>query len=143
MKSLTSILAATAIAAAFAVALPSCQTEMANIPGNAPLVASGTGNTTYTAAQSGTIYIYDKSWNKVVYSGDVKAGQIVRVDTNAGKVLVDNIPRVEQANVGGGSEFQFFLHPDPAMTTIQRTTTITGDNAGTVQRDTVTREVRP
>ena len=110
MRTLTSVLSAAVLALGLTAILPGCQTE--TIAPGASLVASGTGNTTYTVADDGTITIYDKTWNKRVYVGEVRAGQVVTLDANADKVLVDGQVRVEQIPLGEGSEYQFFLRPN-------------------------------
>ncbi|HVX84600.1 MAG TPA: hypothetical protein VH253_07270 [Phycisphaerae bacterium] len=102
------LLAAGLMAAALA-AIPGCETMQSKIPGTAQPVAMGTGNTMYQAGSDGTIYIYDKTWNKIVYTGQVQKGDNVVLDALADKVTIDGKTVVEQIPLGEGSQYEFFL----------------------------------
>jgi hypothetical protein len=117
---LTHLIAGAVVATTSALFLPACQTM--KVPGDAGLVASGIGNTTYVAQQSGTVYVYDKSWDKIVYSGDVHAGQTINLDANNDKLFIDGQVRVEQIPLGEGSEYQIFVRP--VRTVVERRTII-------------------
>jgi hypothetical protein len=112
MKLFANILAGAVLAAGLTVALPACQSK---VPGDASLVASGIGDTWYIAHDTGMLYVYDKSWNKMVYAGEVHRGQRVELSAHRDKLLVDGLPRVEHIPLGEGSEYQFFLRPDPRI----------------------------
>jgi hypothetical protein len=131
MKMISQILAAAVVASGVAVALPSCAET--KVPADANLVSQGIGDTAYVVGQSGTIYVYDKTWNKMVYSGHVNAGQRVELSARHDKLLVDGVPRVEQIPLGEGSKYQFFLRADPVV----RRTVIEEVPSTTVERRTV------
>jgi hypothetical protein len=101
------------VAGAMVVALPGCETMNAKIPSTAQPVAMGTGNTMYQAGQDGTIYVYDKTWNKLVYTGQVHAGQSVVLDAMGDKVTIDGRTVVEQIPLGEGSQYEFYLDSRP------------------------------
>ena len=107
------ILAGGLIAAAL-VALPGCATMQSKIPSSAQPVAMGTGNTMYSVAHDGTIYLYDKTWSKLVYTGQVRAGQSVVLDALGDKVTIDGKTVVEQIPLGEGSQYEFFLDTSPS-----------------------------
>ncbi len=107
------MLAAGIMAGAALVAMPGCETMNAKVPSTAQPVAMGTGNTMYQAGHDGTIYVYDKTWNKLVYTGQVRAGQAVVLDAVGDKVTIDGRTVVEQIPLGEGSQYQFFLDTRP------------------------------
>ena len=126
MSPITRLLSTTAIAAAMAFSMAACEsTQTAKVPTNAQKVASGNGTTDYRTADAGMLYIYDKTWNRIVYSGDVKPDQDVKVDTFKNAVIIDNRTVAEQLNLGGGDNFQFYLDPSSSTTTTVERRTVT------------------
>jgi hypothetical protein len=124
MKTLMTVLSASVLAGAMAFSMVGCESTMtAQIPANASQVAAANGTTTYRTSDSGKIYIYDKTWNKLVYAGDVLANQDVQVDTEHSRVVIDGRPVVEQISLGSGDKYQFFLDTSaPGSTTVERRT---------------------
>ena len=126
MKPATQLLTTGLIAAA--LGLCACEsTQTSKIPGRAEPVASATGDASYRAADSGTIYVYDKTWDKLVYTGAVTRDQEVKVEPENSRVLVDGKPVVEQTPLGGGDRYEFFLDtstPAANTTTVERRTVI-------------------
>ena len=61
--------------------------------------------------------MYDKTWNKLVYTGTVQRDQMVKVEPGSSRVLVDGRPVVEQTPLGGGDQYQFFLDTSTPTTT--------------------------
>ena len=124
MKPATTLLTAGLLAAS--LGLCACEsTEVSRIPGRAQVVATATGDTSYRAADSGTVYVYDKTWNKLVYTGNIQRDQVIKVEPQHSRVLVDGRPVVEQTPLGGGDRFDIFLD------------TTTPSNGTTVERRTV------
>lgn len=107
------MLAAGLMAASLA-AFGGCETMQSKIPSTAQPVAMGTGNTMYSVGHDGTIYLYDKTWNKLVYTGQVRSGQSVVLDALGDKVTIDGKTVVEQIPLGEGSQYQFYLDTTPA-----------------------------
>jgi hypothetical protein len=68
----------------------------ANIPENAMLSSEGNGVLTATAPHDGTVYIYDVNGDRMVYSGAVARGQVVSINTDQNKVLVDGQVRADR-----------------------------------------------
>lgn len=105
---LTAILCSAVIVSGAAL-LPACQSAaMSKVPTNAAPVASGIGSLTYRTATPGTLYIVDKSWDKVVYSGPVKANQTVMIDAPNDQVLIDGRAAASYP-LGEGSEYRIFV----------------------------------
>ena len=110
-----------------ALSFGACASEQTSkIPARAEPVASATGNAEYRTADAGTIYVYDKTWNKLVYTGTVQRDQMVKVEPENSRVLVDGRPVVEQTPLGGGDQYQFFLDTSTpaATTTVEKRTVI-------------------
>ena len=85
-------LAATAVVAAAAVLGVSagCGPDRhAAIPADAALAAEGDGKVTATAKDAGMVYVHDRNDNRLVYSGDVRANDVVTVDPDANRVMVN------------------------------------------------------
>lgn len=105
---LTAILCSAAIVSG-ALMLPACQSSaMSKVPMNAAPVASGIGSLTYRTSSDGTLYIVDKSWDKVVYSGPVKAGQTVAIDAPNDQITIDGRAAASYP-LGEGSEYRIFV----------------------------------
>jgi hypothetical protein len=106
-----SAIAAGVVAMATLVALPACQTVTGKVPSTAMEVSAGTGNVSYRAAEDGRIYVYNRDTNNLVYSGEVRRGELLVLDTVGDRVLVDNRPVVERVNLDGGNRYQIYLDP--------------------------------
>jgi hypothetical protein len=123
------LLSGTVLAAAVGLTLGGCE-SVAPVPSSAMQVSSGEGAVSYRTADPGQIYVYDKTWNQLAYTGQVKANQLVAVDPGAGKVTIDGTI-VVQKPLGGGDKFDIYLDKSAAMgsTTVEKTTvTHTVDN---------------
>src|SRR5437870_12257623 len=64
------------------------QTGKNAIPSGADRVASGRGSIDYRAMRDGEIWVYDVDTQKMVYNGQVRDGDRVRVDTTANQIVV-------------------------------------------------------
>jgi hypothetical protein len=60
-----------------------------DVPSDAKIVAQGEKTLTYRAPEEGTIYVYDKNGNNVLYSGRLQRDEMVQVDAMRDKILVD------------------------------------------------------
>ena len=109
-----------------ALSFGACANEQASkIPAQAEPVASATGEASYRASDAGTLYIYDKTWNKLVWTGAVQRDQMVRVEPAMSRVLVDGRPVVEQTPLGGADRYDFFLDTrSPANGTVVEKRTV-------------------
>ena len=69
---------------------PGCASERnRDVPSDAPIVAQGEKTLTYRAPGEGTIYVYDKGGNAVLYSGRLQRDEVLQVDAMRDKILVD------------------------------------------------------
>ena len=60
-----------------------------NVPSAAVLAASGNGELTATAPDDGTVYLYDKDSDRLVYSSPILKGQTFSVDKAGDRLLID------------------------------------------------------
>jgi len=100
--------------------LPACQTLSGKVPASASRVASGNGTLSYRTADAGQLYIYDQSSNHLRYSGLVRPGQLVIVDTVNDRILIDGRPVVEQIPLDNNAHFEIYLDPRERRTVIER-----------------------
>lgn len=134
--------------------VPGCASDTwpDDIPRTAVLNTESTGRVTYTAPTSGTVYVYDETDERLLYSGNVLAGQRVVLDPREDRIDVDG-QKVSDHDLGAESHYQVYfdssggartvehrvierrvdapvvteerriiVDPDPAVTTEQRTT---------------------
>lgn len=110
MRAYSSI-AAGVVAMAALVALPACQTVTGKVPSTAMEVSAGTGNVSYRAAEDGRVYVYNQNTNDLVYSGEIRRGELLLLDTRGDRVLVDNRPVVERVDLDGANRYKVYLDP--------------------------------
>jgi len=67
-----------------------CASERnSDVPADAKVVAQGEKTLSYRAPAEGTIYVYDKAGNNVLYSGRLQRDELLQVDAMRDKILVD------------------------------------------------------
>lgn len=82
------------------------------VPSDADIVATGTKDVKTTAAQDGTVYVYDETADKMVYTGKVERGDTVRVDAKKNRVLFNDKPAVERDLIDD-HEYKVYFDRDP------------------------------
>jgi hypothetical protein len=85
--------AAPAIVGAALILGSGCASEdrhPADVPLNAQEIGVGREKVTYQAPHDGTVYVYDDTAHRIIYSGKVDRGQTVQLDAKKNQVLVDN-----------------------------------------------------
>jgi hypothetical protein len=60
-----------------------------DIPTDARLVTEGDKTLTYQFDRPGTVYIFDSDTDKMVYSGKVDRGQMLRVEPDKNRIVLD------------------------------------------------------
>src|SRR3954467_13160927 len=60
------------------------------IPARAEVVGEGTRTVTANAPGDGTVYVWDKTANKMIYTGKVERGDVVTVDAHRNRVLFND-----------------------------------------------------
>lgn len=82
------------------------------IPSSAQLVAKGQTDVTYRAPESGTVYVYDRSTGEMVYSGRVRANDVVAVDAMKDRVVLNNTP-VNEKKIKDFDEIKIYFQESP------------------------------
>ena len=115
MTRITCLFAAALTVAALS-AIPGCESMTLKVPASASEVAMGTGTTAYKADEPGTIYVYDRTWDKIRYSGTIHSGQLLTVDAQNNRILIDNQPVVEQVSLDPNARYEIFMdHHEPVV----------------------------
>jgi hypothetical protein len=134
MNTLVANLGAGLMAVGCLTALAGCESKVMKVPPDAPLVAQATGTMVYRPTSNGNVYIYDRTANRLVYSGYVHAGDDIRVDTFSNRVLVNGRVAAERLRLGAGNEFQVYMRGPMA---VERRTIIEERRSVPVERRTV------
>lgn len=59
------------------------------IPADATLMTEGQKSLTFRATEPGTVYVYNRNDNKMVYSGEMEGGQSLSVDPERNRITID------------------------------------------------------
>lgn len=116
------------------VGLAGCSSAPQNIPGNAQKVATSRSNITYMVPQDGTAYVYDRSGSRLLWSGKVKRGQTVMVDSQNNQIE-SNGQVVSTHTMSPGGENELYFEPSPYEASEaaqhQQSSNANGNNANT------------
>ena len=82
------------------------------VPARADTVATGTAGVSTTADKAGTLYIYDETAHKMVYTGKVEKGDRVMVDAKHNKVLFNDKTAVERDLIDD-HHYKIYFDRDP------------------------------
>jgi hypothetical protein len=109
--------------AALVFALVGCASENPHdVPGNARLVAEGTGRLAYQAPTHGMIYIYDDAHHQMIYSGNVERNQTVSIDPDRNRIMLDGAVASER-NIARGDRHRVYFDREPRVGAEHRVTT--------------------
>jgi hypothetical protein len=85
------------------------------IPTGAAQVTEGNDHLSYTAAHDGTVYLYDKTDGKLLYTGMMSKGQRIEVDSGQeNHVLIDG-KVVQTKTLMGGHDYRVFFDSGVTM----------------------------
>jgi hypothetical protein len=81
-----------------------------SVPPSAHSVAkqSGSGAMTFTAPDDGTVYVYDRSKQKMMYAGRLARGDVMQVDARGNEIRVDG-RAVSQGELRDLNEYQIWF----------------------------------
>jgi len=88
-----------------------------DIPADARLVSEGDKTLSYSFEQPGTVYIFDRNTDKMVYSGKVERGQMIRVDPDKDRIMLDD-KVVRDEDMKANDTRRIFFEPDPSRHTV-------------------------
>ena len=78
------------------------------IPDGADRVASGDGPIDYRAQRDGDIWVYDADTKKMVYTGPVRDGDRVRVNTETNQILIGG-RTVSERPLAGNHKYEIYF----------------------------------
>jgi hypothetical protein len=90
--------------------VPGCasDTHPNDVPGTASLTSEGTNRIVYTAPTAGTVYVYDDSTNRMIYSGTMMPGQRVIVHPKNDRIDLDD-HKVSDQTLHTGNSYQIYF----------------------------------
>jgi hypothetical protein len=59
------------------------------IPADATLMTEGQKSLTFRATEPGTVYVYNRNDNKMVYSGEMERGQSLAINPDQNRITID------------------------------------------------------
>src|SRR3954467_3444254 len=62
------------------------------IPADAQLTAKGEKDLAYRATTDGKVFVYDRSNGDMLYTGNLRQGEMISVDAMKDKIYVNNVP---------------------------------------------------
>jgi hypothetical protein len=80
------------------------------VPATATLAAEGEKRLTYTTNGPGTIYVYDETAHRLVYSGEVTGARQITVDPEKNELTVDGT-LVQNKTLTRGHNHRIFFQP--------------------------------
>ena len=86
-----------------------------DIPLSASEIGEGKEQVFFNAPYDGKVYVYDATRDEMIYNGELKRGQMIKVDAKKNKVLVDNQTAVEKDLVDD-HRYKIFFDKDEAAT---------------------------
>ena len=83
-----------------------------DVPASAQIVAQGEKELAYRAADEGTIYVFDKSTQSVLYSGKVERDDLVKVEAMRDRITLNNRVVMDQ-QIRDHDAINIFFERDP------------------------------
>lgn len=91
-----------------------------DIPLTAMELDEGKETVVFNAVDDGRVYVYDATSDDMLYNGELRRGQQLRVDAKENKILVDNQTAVERDLVND-HRFKIFFDRDESAATASQT----------------------
>ena len=89
-----------------------CQHDRhSQIPADATLMSEGDRSLTFRATESGTVYVYNRNDDKMVYSGDIARGETLSVDADKNRITLDGRTVLEKG-VDRNETLRVFFKPN-------------------------------
>jgi hypothetical protein len=90
--------------------VPGCASDSHphDVPAGALLNTEGTGRLVFTAPAAGTVYVYDDTGERLLYSGQVTPGQRVVLDPSENRIDLDN-RKVSEQSLGTENKYQIYF----------------------------------
>src|SRR3954451_3093280 len=96
--------------------LVGCATDRhRDIPADATMVSEGDRTLTYHFDQPGTVYVFNRDRDRMMYSGKVERGQTLHVEPDRNQIRLDDRV-VRDENIKGNDTRRIFFAPDTRST---------------------------
>jgi hypothetical protein len=89
----------------------SSEPKAEQVPPGASMSVQGDQQLTYTAPRDGEVYVYDASSRKLLYSGHIEKGQVLSVDPDKDKIMIDSKLALEK-DIHAGNRHRIYFEPD-------------------------------
>ena len=118
-----------------ALGLVSCAERSHDIPEDAVILREGKHSLSATAIRAGTVYVYDDSAHKLLYSGSVARDDNVMIDPTADRITI-NGKTVAQSEIDNDHKFKIFLDENTVSgRTMSETTVTTGTDKTVIRKE--------
>ena len=81
-----------------------------DIPMDATLMTEGQKDLTFRATEPGTVYVYNRNDNKMVYSGELERGEALSVDPDKNRITINGRTVLEKG-VDDNETLRVFFKP--------------------------------
>jgi hypothetical protein len=89
----------------------SSEPKAEQVPPGASMSVQGDQQLSYTAPHDGEVYVYDASGHKLLYSGHIEKGQVLSVDPDKDKIMIDSKLALEK-DIHAGNRHRIYFEPD-------------------------------
>jgi hypothetical protein len=98
------------LGAALFVGAQGCSHEHPDaVPAAATELSAGTQNISGTAPKDGTVYVYDITANKSLYVGNVKSGDVIKVDAKQDKLFLNDKLITQRDDLRDSHRYKIFF----------------------------------
>ena len=103
------LLAQFALVVACAAAVAGCASRgRQSIPSGASVVRSGTGTIDYEAKRDGDVWVYDAETAKLIYMGELRRDEVVRVNARSDQITIGG-KTVSERPISDEHKYQIFF----------------------------------
>jgi hypothetical protein len=131
MFRLSHIAAPAVLGLGLALSAVGCADRYRDVPSDAVVLREGKHELTANANHSGTVYVYDDSRHKMVYSGPVHKGDDVRIDPTGDRITI-NGKTVSQQELDNDHKFKIFMEENQNRDVLGTSDVSTDDGRTTV-----------
>jgi hypothetical protein len=89
----------------------SSEPKAEQVPPGASMSVQGDRQLSYTAPHEGEVYVYDASAHKLLYSGHIDKGQVLSLDPDKDRIMIDSKLALEK-DIHAGNRHRIYFEPD-------------------------------
>lgn len=118
------------VASALVFVVAGCAVERPEeVPGDALLVSEGQDTLAFRATSDGRVYVYDVNGDRIVYSGEIRRGETIKVDAEKNRVSIAD-RTVFEKGLAWNNQHRLYFDPHGDVerrVTVEETTVIERD----------------